>query len=218
VPNKICIFLALLWILQSSSFAALELTNGAAASVGTRVITVRDAAFYRALQKFREGGNNPFVKESGEELKKTVQKVALEEMVYLEMKSFRYGSSERAEAEKLLRQKKALDKAGSFKRILREFGKSENQAIDSLARSLEIEKFLQKKIETLTPVITDAEVERYYRQNPGRYPVGDMESNRAQIIRDLKFERMQKSLEDWVQSLREKYKFVNHLPETEEKG
>lgn len=205
--------LALLLALSGGPLsAAVELINGAAASVGGKVITVRDAQFYRALQRYREGAGNLFSKESAEELKKTVQKVALEEMVSLEMKSFRYGESARPEADKLLRSRRANDKGGQWKRMLSTYGKTETAAVDSLARTLEIEKFLQKKIETLTPVITDAEVERHYRQNPGRYNVGDLETNRAQIIRDLKFERMQKALEDWVQTLREKYRFVNHLP------
>lgn len=202
---------------MSPAGAAPELLNGAAASLGSKVITVRDAQFYRALQKYRDGGTNLFARESGEDLKKTVQKVALEEMVFLEMKSFRYGSSARAEAEKLLRSRRQGDKANQWSRLLREYNKSENSVVEALSRSLEIEKFLQKKIETLTPVITDAEAERYYRQNSSRYP-GALETNRAQVVRDLKFERMQKSLEDWVQSLREKYHFVNHLPAGTGKG
>ena len=212
---NLILFFAL--VLAVPGVAATELLNGAAASVGSKVITVRDAQFYRALQRYREGGSNIFARESGEDLKKTVQKVALEEMVFLEMKSFRYGSSARGEAEKMLRQRRQSDKTNTWSKLLREFNKSESFVIESLSRSLEIEKFLQKKIETLTPVITDAEAERYYRQNASRYP-GDLETNRAQVVRDLKFERMQKSLEDWVQALREKYKFVNHLPSGTGKG
>lgn len=187
------------------------LLNGAAATVGNKTITLQAADFYRAVQRFREGIPNPTAPESLEDRKKTVQKAALEEMVFMEMKSFRYGKSERVEAEKIIRTRKAADKTGGLKKILSQYQKNESDVVAALAKSLEVEKFLQTKIDTLTPVITDAEIERFYRQNGARYPGGDLESNRAQIARELKVEKMQKALEEWVQSLREKYKFVNHL-------
>jgi len=202
-------------LVVSSAWAAKELVNGVVASVGTKPITLRDVEFYRSVQRFKEGSGSLFAKESAEDRKKTIQRIALEEMVGQEMKSFRFSAEGKSEAEKIVRARRAADKSGSWKRLLSEYGKSEEAVIASLTRSLEVDKFLQTKIETLTPVITDSEVERFYRQNPGRYPGGDLESNRGQIVRDLKFERMQKALEEWVQNLREKYKFVNLVYGTE---
>lgn len=197
--------------------AAPSLVNGVAATLGNKVVTLQAADFHRAVQLYREGNPAPLSSQSLEERKKTVQKAALEEMVFLEMKSFRYGASQKAEAERILKMRRANDKANVFKKIQSQFGKSEADIVNALARSLEVEKFLQTKIETLTPVITDAEVERYYRQNASRYPGGDLESNRAQITRELKFDKMQRALEEWVQSLREKYRFVNLLNNLSEK-
>lgn len=203
--------------MATRAHAMPTLLNGVAATVGSKAITLRDGEFYRALQRLRDGAGSLLGRETLDEQKATIQKVALEEMVQQEMKSFRYSANGRAEAEKIVKAKKGTEKGNQIQKLLSEFKKSESALIAALARSIETEKFLQMKIETLTPVITDAEVERYYRQYPSKYSVGDLESNRGQIVKDLKFEKMQSALEEWVQSLKEKYKFVSFLGAGSEK-
>jgi len=191
-----------------------KLVNGTAGTIGKTLITVEDLYFYRALQRFIEGSGNPLALEEGVELKKTLQKVLFEEMVYAEMKSFRFEGQTREAAENLIRAQRALKgKEAVWREILKRFGRSESAAIDRVLKSLDAEKFVQKKAETLTPIITEGEAERYYKQNQSRFQGSTFESLKANIVLLLKKERMQKGLEEWVNFLKEKYEVSSLLGE-----
>jgi hypothetical protein len=188
------------------------LVDGTAATVGKVLITVQDAYFFRAVQRFKDNeGTDLFRKEEGDELRRTVQKMIFEQMVYSEMQSFQFEGGGRGEAEKIVHGRRALVKSSLWQRLLSEFGKNESAVIESIARSLKVEKFIQKKVETLTPIITQAEVDRYYNQNKARFEGGDYEALKPKIVLLLKKERMQKGLEEWVRFLRDKYGVTNYL-------
>lgn len=189
------------------------LLNGTAATVGARLVTIQDARFYRALMRFREGEGDVFKIEQGEELRRTVQKLVLDEMVFAEMKSFSFEAGNRNEAEKLLHAERSKSRAreSTWKEILSRFGKTEAIAVDRLYKSLQVDRFLQKKVETLTPIVTEAEAERYYQQNQTRFIGSPFERLKPSIILLLKKERMQKGLEEWVKFLKEKYGVINLL-------
>src|SRR5687767_12881402 len=99
-------FFPLLLFLSSAgcsiTLAKPIILNGTAATVGKHLVTVQDARFYRALQRFQGDEADVFKVEEGEELRRTVQKIVLEEMVATEMKSFQ-ATDVRPEAEKLIR-------------------------------------------------------------------------------------------------------------------
>jgi hypothetical protein len=186
------------------------LVDGTAATVGKVLITVQDAYFFYALQSFRERGAPPSQFIEGDELKNAVQKMVLEEMVYAEMTSLQYEGGTRAEAENLLQQLKGKEQEGRFKETLARYGKTEAAAVDRLWKSLKVERFIQKKVETLTPIITEGEVERYYKQNQAQFP-GEYEAQKPNIVLLLKKQRMQKGLEEWVRFLKQKYGVQSHL-------
>jgi hypothetical protein len=187
------------------------LVDGTAAVVGKTLITVQDAYFYRALQRFRDGQPDMFARETGEPLRKTVQKMALEEMVFAEMKSFKLEGTPRAEAHEIIKHRRGKGTDGPWTQLLHRFAKSENGAVEQLSRSLSVEHFLEKKVETLTPIITEAEAESYYRQNQARFPNEPFDRLKANITRFLRKQRMEKALEDWVRFLREKYGLTKFL-------
>lgn len=188
------------------------LLDGTAAEVGHTLITIREARFYGALQRFKVTSGDPLPMESEEELKKVVQKIIFEEMVYAEAKSFQFEGVPRLEAERMPR-KEGKKTSLVFQEILSRFKKTESQAVDRLWKSLVVEKFIQKKVETLTPIVTDAEMERYYKQNLTRFKGSDYESLKPNIALLLKKQRVEKGLEEWVQILKDRYGVNNYLEE-----
>ena len=188
------------------------LVDGTAAIVAKVLITVQDAHFFSAVNHFSSGDPIPAKGETGEDLRAIVQKMALEEMIYAEMKSLQVqdgGSSN--EASRLIQAQKNHGREAEWSRCVAQYGRTEKEAIQRLYKSLQVEKFLQKKIETLTPIITDAEVERYFAQNPRRFKGADLEVLKPSVVLLLKKERMQKGLEEWVRVLKEKYGVTNLL-------
>lgn len=186
--------------------------NGTAATVGKTLITIQDARFYRALNRFVSGEAKPLEPENGEALRKTVQKMAFEEMVFLEMKAMQFEGGSRAQVEEPLKRARAQDKSkGTFASILKVYGRTEAESFDRWSRSVQVERFLQKKVETLTPIVTLKEVETYFNQNRDRFKGSNFEALRPSIEVLLKKERMRKGLEEWIRFLRDKYGVVNHL-------
>jgi len=190
------------------------LVNGVAATVGKSLITVQDAYFFRALLRFRAGESNLLQPEEGEDLKRTVRKMVFEEMVLAEMNSLhieeRASSAEIAEALSGGRAR-SVPRDRQWKGLLSHFGKSESAAYDVVGRSLAVDKFMVRKIETLTPIITQADVERYVKQNETRFRGSDTEKLKPGIVTLLKKERTQKGLEEWLRFLRDKYGVTNYL-------
>jgi hypothetical protein len=195
----LCLFL---W--GGNLLADKVMIDGTGASVGKKLITVQDGYFYRSLQRFHEGAPSTNTLEQGEELKRTIQRMAFEDMVSSEMKSFEFEGDQKEAVDKAFDTSKAKTREALARWLVR-YGKSEREAREQLLKTLNVEKFLQKKVETLTPIITDAEVEKYYKQNQTRFQGTDLESLRGNILVLLKKERMQKGLEEWVRFLKEKY-------------
>lgn len=200
-----------LWAASESSSSSRILIDGTAAVIGKSLITVQDAYFYRDLQRYREGQSDLFVRETGETLRRTVQKMALEEMVFTEMKSFKLQSGSHEEALSVIRGRKGKDSGTVWAEILRRYARTESAALERLSKSLSVEHFLERKVETLTPVITESEAETYYRQHQSRFQGSVFESLKPSIIRILRKEHMEKALEDWVHFLRDKYGLTNFL-------
>ncbi len=198
-------------LLASTARADVTYYNGTAASVGKTLITVQDARFYRALNRFVASEANPMDPENGEALRKTVQKMAFEEMVFLEMKAIQFEGATKAQLEEPLKRARAQDKKKLFGSLLKTYGRSENEAVERWNRSVQVERFLQKKVETLTPIVTLKEVETYFNQNRERFKGSNFEALRPSIEVLLKKERMRKGLEEWIRFLRDKYGVVNHL-------
>jgi len=191
--------------------APRTLVNGTGATVGKTLITIEDAYFYRALHRFKDGVGDPLTPETGEDLRKTLQKMAFEEMVTSEMKSFKFEPGRKGEIENEIRSARQKGKDKTWRLILNHFSKSEREALDRLRKSLGVERFLQRKAETLTPVITQSEIEKYYRQNSGKFGGKELDAVKENITLTLKKERMQKGLEEWIRFLKEKYGVTNHL-------
>lgn len=214
---KISQLIAVVLLAGSTLQARTISIDGTAAVVAKVLITLQDAYFFSGLQHFKEGERVSLKREEGEELRNVVQKIALEEMVLAEMKSLQLDAAAsqnegtRGDAQRLIQMQKDKGREGEWRQLLQRYGRSEGVAVERLARSLAVERFLQRKVETLTPIITDAEVDRYMAQNPKRFRGGDLESLKPGIVLLLKRERMQKGLEEWVKVLKEKYGVTNLL-------
>ncbi|MBI4403305.1 MAG: hypothetical protein HY537_04050 [Deltaproteobacteria bacterium] len=187
------------------------LIDGTAAVVGKTLITVEDARFYRALHRYKEGLADALNVELVDELKRTVQKMIFEELVFEEMKNLRIEGGGKAEVEKALGAAKEKGRKEKWREILARFGKTEAEGVNRLVKSWQVEKFIQKKVETLTPIITEAEIEKYYRQNQSRFKGEDYLSLKQGIVLLLKRQRVEKGLEEWIRFLKEKYAVRNLL-------
>lgn len=193
--------------------AKSTLLNGTAAQFGNTLLTIEDVYFIRSVQRFKEGVEDTVQREEGEALRKAIQKVVFEEVVFTEMKNLQYsGGPSKLEVEKWLAQKNKNPKtATSWRAVRSAFGRAENAALERLLRSQQVERFLQKKVDTLTPIITDAEAERYFQQNQTKFKDSTFEKLKPNIVMLLKKERMQKGLEEWIRFLRDKYGVTNYL-------
>lgn len=206
--------------------APTKLVGGLAATVGDSQITIRDAQLYRNLQLFLKSDKlGDLVFETGEALEHTVQTLIFEEIVYQELKSFRVEQVGRARAVELIsaRKKRAASQA-FWAKLLNYFKPAdqgpasvEKEATDRLWRGLQVEEFVKSKVETLTPEPTEADVERYLQQNSDKFQKADKQKLRAQIVLLIKKERVDRGLEEWIQSLKKKYPVVNRL-ESEKSG
>jgi hypothetical protein len=195
--------------------ASAQVLNGMAARVAGQTVTVRDARFFLGLQRFREGKGDPLAPEVPGELKGAVQKLLLEEMVHAELRSLRFDAGPRSEAETLLAGRKKGNQAKVWASLLKTYGKSDAEAVDRAWKSLQAEKFIQRRVETLTPLVTEADTDKFLKQ---RYEVqgrkleaAEMVRLRPQAIAELKKELMRKELEEWVILLKRKYGVVNYM-------
>ncbi len=204
-----------LFVAMSALAATPTLVDGMAAKVAGQVLTVRDARFYLALSRFRDGKADPLAPETPAELKSAVQRLSLEEMVYSELRSLKFEGGSRADAEALLKARKKPPGNKVWDRILKQFGQTDAQAIDKVWKSSQVEKFIQRRVETMTPIVTPAEIDRFLRQR-GRG--GDKKLDEAELERlrpgaaqELKKDLMRKELEEWIVLLKRKYSVTNYL-------
>ncbi len=176
---------------------------------------MRDVSYFAALHLLKErkdkGWSDPFATLPADELKRYTKRVMLEEMVLAEIKSLEFLGPKKSEATSLVAVQRAKAKT-QWNDFLRYYGKTDEQAAETLFRSLTVDEFLEKKMETLTPLISDEEITQYLNQNGTKTPAGEAETVRQSVARGLRQEKMQKGLESWLQALQEKYLAVSLLP------
>ncbi len=191
------------------------LVDGMAAKISGQVITVREARFFLALHRFREGKTDPFAPEGQGELRGSVQRYLLEEMVYSELKSLKFDGGNRGDAEKALAARKKPPGRKVWDRLLQTYGKTDAEAVDRVWKSQQVEKFIQRRVETMTPIVTSAEIDRFIRQKAAsadrRLDEKDLEKQRPMAAQELKKDLMRKELEEWIVLLKRKYSVTNYL-------
>jgi hypothetical protein len=190
-------------LFTSTLYAQPKLLNGAAAVINKRVVTVQDAYIFRALQRVKTGVQPPILEEEGEELKRTVQKIVFEDMVLAEMKSIQKEIDVRNEVNQWLKEMK--EKRRGVEVVKKRYGLSDSDLSERISRTLSADKFVQLKIETVTPVITESEVQKYFKRNEAQFRGRSFENLKPNIIVLLKKQAVQKNLEEWIKSLKDKY-------------
>lgn len=203
---KCICFVILAWVVRLD---AKPILAGTAALIGGEVIPVSEAYFRRAVRNSQEGVRLNFEPVEADVLKKTVSRVLFEMMVTSEIKGLKVPMSLKPKA--IQKWGDIKKKEAHWKEMLSRYDKSENDVIAAIWQFLEVEAFVEKKVETFTPIITDAEVERYYQQNMAKNFPDSLENQRPGIRTLLQKSRVEKSLEEWIRFLREKYAVVNLL-------
>lgn len=186
------------------------IVDGTAAKVGKLLIMVQDARFRFALDAFR-AGQPPPKDPDATSLKRTVQRMIFEEMVAQEAITFQFPAVPMGDAETAVKARNAGSGRVHWKEILRVYSKTEKEALELVRKSLLVAKFVDRKVETMTPIITDAEAERYYRDNQSNYSGENFNAVKPTIVLLLKKQKVEKGLEDWIGQLKSKYGVVNYL-------
>lgn len=188
------------------------LVDGVAATYGGRVITVQDVYLYRALMRLVEGKGDPLELESGERLQKTTQRVLFEALVQAELeeladKGKSFGAPVGILAAMTLPAIRQAGRRAALEQVLKRFGRSEAYAEAMLERHRRVEDYLVRKLETLTPVLTEAELRRFFEKQARKGTT--FEQARPLLERRLKEERRTRGLEEWARYLRDKYQATN---------
>ena len=138
----------------------------------------------------------------------------LEEMVFGEMKSLNFDGGPKAEATKVLADRR---KTPSFRaewdKFVAHYSLGEEKAVSLLWRSIQVDKFIEKKVETLTPLLTSDVVDRHLIANLQRteFITDPRRELRQRAERLLKKERMGQQLQEWVLRLKRKYSVVQYI-------
>lgn len=197
-------FLALGMCFWSASGAPQgKLVNGSAAIINKKAVTIQDAYIYRALLRIKSGLQPVIFEEEGDELKKTVQKLVFEEMVLAEMKNIQKEVNVQSEVDGWFKDRK--DKGRGLELIKSKYGMTDVELKQRISRILATDKFVQLKIDTVTPVITEDEIQKYYRRNEAQFRGRSYDNIKPNIIVLLKKQAVQKNLEEWIKSLKDKY-------------
>ncbi len=199
-------FLNCLVILGSVTSLAQDpgkLMNGTAAIINKKVVTVQDAFIFKALQRLKTGLEPVVLEEEGDELKKTIQKIVFEEMVFAEMKSIQKEINVQNEVDRWFKDKKG--KAKGLELIKKHYSQTDAEILKKIAKTLSADRFVQLKIETVTPVITEDEVQKYFKRNEAQFRGRSYENLKPTIVVLLKKQAVQKNLEEWIKSLKDKY-------------
>ncbi|MFM8315555.1 MAG: hypothetical protein ACKOA8_14830, partial [Deltaproteobacteria bacterium] len=199
------LFIVLLGMIYGNGFGVSQgkLLNGSAAIINKKGVTIQDAYIYRALLRIKNGLQPVIFEEEGEELKKTVQKLVFEEMVLAEMKSIQKEVNVQSEVEGWFKDRK--DKGRGLEQIKSKYGSTDAELRQRVSRILATDKFVQLKIDTVTPVVTEDEIQKYYRRNEAQFRGRSYENIKPNIIVLLKKQAVQKNLEEWIKSLKDKY-------------
>jgi len=199
-----------LWVSRAGADPAL-VVEGTAAIIGGEVITVSQVYRSRALKRFLEASEDPLELPAGDELRRAAQRALFERIVLAEMKTLSLDEGPTAEAAQKLDRARSTRKGGAamWRRLLSRFRIKEADAVAEIAASQRVDRFVDRKVETLTPVVTPSEAERYFLQNKVRFAGMDLDAARPQVVRTLRREGLQKGIEEWVRSLQEKYQAAN---------
>ncbi len=202
------------------SFAAITLfgdtrwlVNGTAANVGNEVFTIQDAQFYDSIGLFVTGDPKPVRFEQQDALKRVVERMLLGEVLNREMNQLQFAGIPKADAERELRQKIAAHRV-LWQELLKAFNRTESDAILLFWKTQKAERFMRQKVATLSPVVTDAEVERYFETHYSRGTGNNLAVLRPTIVAALRKQQTQKGLDEWMQSLKEKHSALNLLDES----
>lgn len=179
------------------------LINGTAAIVDKRVITIQDAYIFRSLNRIKTGVQPVLSEEEGDELKRTVQKLILEGMVLAEMKNIQKEIAVQSEVTAWLKEN-SIKRKGILE-VMKRFDQTEAELAQRMNRTLSADRFVELKIQTVTPVITEDEILKYYKRNEAQFRGRSFDNLKPNIIVLLKKQAVQKSLEEWVKSLKDKY-------------
>lgn len=178
-----------------------KLLNGTAALVNKKVVTVRDAFIYRSLNRLKSGMQPVVLEEEGDELRKTVQKLVFEEMVLAEMANLQ----KEIDVSTLVGEWKKNTKKDGLELIKRTYLLSDSEIQQRVSRTLKADRFVQMKIETVTPVITEDETQKYFKRNEAQFRGRSYESIRPNIVVLLKKQAVQRNLEEWIKALKDKF-------------
>jgi len=192
------------FMLSRSSLGAPKLLNALAAKVGNQVVSVQDAYIFRSFQRLRTG-QKPFVMaEEGNALQETIKKVILQKMILLEAQAVEFKDPSPQEASQLIRNWKQKGYGDEWGKLLLYFSLTETEAQTGLQQELYAEKFLKRKIEALTQLVTEADIDAYIKAYPAK--IKKLSGDTRRLVADaLRKEKTDKGLQDWIDFLMDKY-------------
>lgn len=204
-----------IWCLSFSHSAPTKtIIDGIAASIGKNPITYREAYLHRSLLEFWDDRYNSAPLETGDVLKKTVQRIAFEEMIIQEMNSLKIHIYPKTSIEKMVADRKIKNKEATLKKMLTRFGvKSKKTALDILWRTLEVDGYVKKKAEALNPITLEADIKKYYEEHKDQPGLAGkkLEDVKAVVVEMIKSESVQKSFQEWIQVLIRKYSPIYYM-------
>jgi hypothetical protein len=197
----------------SSGLLAAVRVDGLAVLIGKTPLTLQDVYFFRSVERLRSGETKNLTGiETGKPLVRSIRQLVFEEMVLREIRSQGYDEKRGAEdAAAALRDIQRRNRR-ELQTVLRTFERSEKQALDSIQRHLLVDNFVQRKAETLVTPVTEADIDRYLKQNASRLK-GEGQKVKSNVALLLRKERMQQGLEEWIRNLRDKYQVVQLVGE-----
>lgn len=187
----------LLGTLSFPGKANWELVNAVAANIAGKPFTVQDTYVYRALERSLSEKKPLVLIEKGEVLKKTVRKAVLQRLLVKEAKeaSFKPPNS-----------KKPVKKS-DLKEIMRVLGGSETALREKMAEIQMSDEFFKMKVLSLTPIITDTDVQEYSQTHSIRLKKAGL-SDQTEIRKLLQRERREKAVQEYINFLTTKYEVV----------
>lgn len=191
------IFVLWLGVLSFPGWATWDLVNALAANVDGKPFSVQDAYIYRALERSLSQKKPVVLIEKGETLKKTVKKAVLNRLLALEAKEVGFKSD-----------KKKLEASDrSLAEITRFFGRAKSELKTQISEMQLSDEFFQMKVASLTPLITDLDLQEYLRLNKSPVDKAGL-SDSSQLRKILQKEKREKAVQDYVDFLTTKYGVV----------
>lgn len=174
-----------------------ELVNAVAANIAGQPFTVQDAYVYRALERSLSEKKPLVLIEKGEVLKKTVRKAVLQKLLVKEAREAGFKPPDT---------KKPV-KESDLKEIKRVFGRSETALREKMAEVQLSDEFFKMKVLSLTPIITDTDVQEYSQSHQVRLTQAGV-SDPTEIRKLLQREKREKAVQEYVDFLTTRYEVV----------